>query len=260
MSAQTPAPAGAASGPSDQVQRFRDASEQVRQRTERTAKGIGGLGTAGVSAIGIAKFADLFPWPPGQWLWAVILIASFFAMILMVGVFSYRLWGVSQPLVTKSDSAQMEITSDEKIEVDKVYDQTAHLAWAPSLRAMEARAHRLERVSARLEASSDERRSALAARLKSQAIETVTAVRSSQASAALVVIRRRSSCAVRGPGAIAAYVVFAVAVFGFGVAADRLDSERNQRTDVVKKCAEAAKAVKAVPHQSLPSLPPICKS
>jgi hypothetical protein len=255
--AATPATA-ASGGSSDQVQRFRDAVEEIRQRTERTAKGIGGLGTAAVSAVGIAKFADLFPWPPGQWLWAAILIVSFFAMIFMVGVFSYRLWGVSQPLVTKSDPDQMEVSDDEKDEINKVYDETAHLAWVPTLRALEARAHRLDRVSGRLEGSADPTKAAISARLKKQCGDATNDVRSAQARAALVVVRRRSTYAVRGPGAVIAYAVFAVAVFGFGVAANRLDSERDQRTQVVKDCAAAAKALQAA-SPALPSLPPICR-
>ena len=84
-----------ATGIADQAQRFRDATEQIRARTERTAKGLGGLGTLAVSAVGIAKFADIFPFPPGQGWWVALLIVSFLTMILVVGVFTYRLLRVS---------------------------------------------------------------------------------------------------------------------------------------------------------------------
>src|SRR5437660_3053196 len=56
-------------GASAQAQRFRDGAEAIRQRTDLTAKTFGGLATTAVSALGIAKFADVFPMPPGEWPW-----------------------------------------------------------------------------------------------------------------------------------------------------------------------------------------------
>jgi hypothetical protein len=235
----------------DQAKPFRDAIEQIRQRTELTAKAVGALGTAGVSAVGISKFADIFPTPPGQW-WAVLLlIVSFLVMILIVGAFTYRLWHVSERVLLRSDPEQMSdlAEGDEKTTVTDVYDQVAALNWAPSFRALEARAQRLYRIADRVDDSDK------AKKLKERADGLVADIRSTETRAGMLVVRRRASQAIRGPGAILAYCAFAVAILGFGISADRLDSERTQRAKIVKDCADTKKATQV---GGVPALPPIC--
>jgi hypothetical protein len=237
-------------GIADQAQRFRDATEQIRQRTELTAKALGGLGITAVSAVGIAKFADVFPWAPGQRLWVGLLILSFLIMIFMVGVFTYRLWHVSERILLRSDVEQMgELDSAEKDTVRQLYRETARLDRAPSLRALEARAHRLYRIADR---TADPK---LVAKLIQRADDIVADIRSVEARAGMVVVRRRAGQAIRGRGAKLAFVFLALAIVGFGISADRLDSERTQLTKTVKDCADAKTAAQI---GGLRALPRIC--
>lgn len=251
-STTTAAPPAPSSGVSEQAQRFRDATEQIRQRTELTAKALGGLGTTAVSAIGIAKFADIFPWAPGQGWWVGLLVTSFLVMIAAVGIFTYRLWHVSERIILRSDVERMttELDSDEQETVRQVYDETARLNRAPSLRVLEARAQRLYRIADRMP---DE----TAKKLTDQADDLVSSIRAVEARAGMIVVRRRAAQAIRGRGAIVTFIALAAAIIVFGISADRLDSERTQLTKIVKDCADAKKAAEV---GGIRSLPRICRS
>src|SRR5207247_2455674 len=147
--AATPA---SSSGVADRAQRFRDATEQIRKRTELTAKAVGGLGLTVLSAVGIKKFADVFPVPPGQGWWVGFLIVSFLVMVFIVGLFTYRLWHVSERIVLRSAVERMDdLDESEQNLVRKLYDETARLDRAPSLPALEARAQRFYRIADRSE-------------------------------------------------------------------------------------------------------------
>jgi hypothetical protein len=245
--ASTPAPTGA----TDQAQRFRDATEKVRQRTELTAKTFGGLGTAAISALGIAKFADVFPWAPGQGVWVCVLITSFLVMIGVVGLFAWRLWHASERIVLRSDAEKMsELDGGEKETVKEVYRETARLNLVPTLRALEARAHRLYRIANRVDDAN------LAKKLIQRANDIAADIHSVEARAGLLVVRRRAAQAFRDRWAILAFIALALAVVGFGISADRLESERAGLTKVVKDCAEAKKAAQV---GGIRGVPEICK-
>lgn len=232
-------------GSAEQAQRFRDRADDVRKRADLTAKALGGLGSTAVAAIGIAKFADLFPVPPHLW-WAALLTILGFALIAaVVAYFTFALWHVNEPFVLRSDPEQMtELDEPERELVGSVYREIAHLNWAQSLRALEARAHRLDRISQRLD-------DATAARLQKEAKGIVDVIRSTEDRALLLVVRRRAAQAIRSGSAVAAYTLFASGVILFGVFADKLDSERSTRIAVAKSCAEARTA-----HAT--QLPAIC--
>jgi hypothetical protein len=168
----------------------------------------------------------------------------------VVGVFVYRLWHVSERIVLRSDADRMnELDGSEKETVREVYAETARLNRAPSLAALEARAHRLYRIADRT--VDDE----VTKRLIERANEAADDVRSVETRAGMIVVRRRASQAIRGWPAIVAFALLALAIVGFGVSADRLDSERTQLTKIVKDCAEAKKAAQI----GVRPLPPICK-
>jgi hypothetical protein len=249
--AEDPAAPGS-KGVADQAQRFRDATDAIRQRTELTAKTLGGLGTAAISALGIAKFADVFPWAPGQGWWVALLIASFLAMLGVVGLFVWRLWHASERIVLRSDPDRMgELAADERETVSQVYAETARLNLVPSLRALEARAHRLYRIANR----TDEE--ARARKLVERANDIAADIRSVEARAGMLVVRKRAAQVFRDALAILAFIVLAFAVVGFGVSADRLESERTGLTKVVKDCAEAKKAASEI--GGVRTIPEICK-
>jgi hypothetical protein len=239
----------APTGTADQAQRFRDATEKVRQRTELTAKTLGGLGITAVSAIGIAKFADIFPWAPDQGWWVALLIVSFLLMIGVVGLFTYRLWHANERILLRSDVDRMnDLSDEEKDTVREVYAETARLNLAPSLRALEARAQRLYRIATRTDNKD------LAKQLRQRADDIAADIRSVQARAGMIVVRRRAGQAIRDALAIAAFAVLALSIVGFGVSSDRLDSERTQLTKIVKDCAEAKKAAQIGGVQELPRI------
>src|SRR5947208_3296494 len=48
---------------------YRDAILKLRARADASAKAIGVLGTSVITAIGISKFADVFPFPGGGLAW-----------------------------------------------------------------------------------------------------------------------------------------------------------------------------------------------
>src|SRR3954447_23859947 len=66
---------------------FAELTEGTRKRADLTAKALGALGTTAVSAIGIAKFADIFPLPPWR-PWVVVacigLLLGFCALVVVV--------------------------------------------------------------------------------------------------------------------------------------------------------------------------------
>jgi ABC-type multidrug transport system fused ATPase/permease subunit len=240
-SATSEAGAGAAA----QTQRFRDATEKIRARADILGKTFGGLATTGVTGIGIAKFADVFPWPRGEWLATIALIGGFVTMLIVVIAFTVRLSRVGRPIVMRSDVDLMqELDGRERRIVRTTYDEVGKLNGAASLRAYEARAHRLTRIADR---SSQERAKALEAKIA----EIRGDVQATEARAQMVVARRRAAKAFTDKKAFLLYALFIAAVTGFGIGADRLDSERSARIEVAEKCAKARDA-------KAQDLPPIC--
>jgi hypothetical protein len=94
-------------GAAAQAEAFRTSADGIRRRADLAAKTFGGLATTAVSAIGIAKFADVFPVPPGEKPWLIGLIGGFVVMLIVVGFFTYRLWRVSEPVVLRSSVEAM---------------------------------------------------------------------------------------------------------------------------------------------------------
>jgi hypothetical protein len=222
-------------GAANQAKAFRESADSIRRRADLAAKTFGGLATTAVSGIGIAKFADIFPLPPGEWPWLIGLIGGFGLMLVVVGIFTVRLWRVSEPMVLRSSVGAMgdDLRDDEEKEiVRRLYQEVADLNQAPSLRAYEARAHRLLRIADRID---DTRATKLA--LKASAI--VGDIVATETRALMVIARRRATHAVGDKKAILAYAAFIVGIAGFGISADRFDSERKGAVDVAKACADA---------------------
>src|SRR5262245_26082331 len=103
MSATDPATDAAV----EQAKRFRDASDKIRERSDATAKGLAALATTGLTAVGLTKFSDVFPTPPGQTLWAIGVLVSFVALAVPLFAFTLWLWDANRPLVPRSDLEQM---------------------------------------------------------------------------------------------------------------------------------------------------------
>jgi len=231
----------------EQAQRFREATDRIRERTDLAAKALGGLALTGLTAIGIAKIADVFPYPPGEWPYIVLLFIGFLGMLGGVALFTYRLWNVGEKVVLQPDPNLMTLNDEEKAQVRKLYGEFAELNDAPTLRAFVARAFRWQRIADSLRPGDDR-----AQLLRERAQLALSEALATETRAGMIVARMRATAVVKGPEAIIAYLFFFSGVLGFGIAADRLDSERTQRVTVAKSCADAVTAGAAR------NLPAIC--
>jgi hypothetical protein len=223
-------------GAAAQAVAFRTSADRIRGRADLAAKTFGGLATTAVSAIGIAKFTDVFPVPPGEKPWVVGLIGGFVLMLMVVGFFTVRLWRVSEPMVLRSSVKEMGKDLRDKHErkiVRTIYREVARLNRVPSLRAYEARGQRLLRIADRV---GDDAR---ATKLAAKANVIIGDILATETRALMVIARRRAAHAVGDKKAILAYGVFILGIAAFGISADRLDSQRKGVVDIAKACADA---------------------
>lgn len=227
----------------DRAARWSRVAEDVRSRADVSAKAIGALGTTALTAVGIAKFGDLFPLPAGEvtgWTLAAVIAVpvSFFLMAATIVWFSIRMWHANEPLFMVSDPDQIpDLSPGERTRVGAVYAEAARRFGAASLATYEASARKADAKSAK---------------------EVRAIVDEAQQRALLNVARMRAHQAVTGRLSILLYVVFALALATFTVGADYLDSERSQRVTTAKDCADAVDAVRRSSPATKPLLPPIC--
>ena len=240
------------------AQLWRDAIATLRKRVDLTAKTLGGVGMTAASAVGIAKIGDLFPIPPGcaSHVWFGLAIVGFVALAGAILIVTYRLWSVNKPVLMRSSLEAMrdpavgggeEISEKEEKEVRVIYQETARLNGAPSLRAYEAHHRRLLRIAERT-ADHDKR-----AKHESAAKKIAADIQATLLLAALVVIRRRTSNAVRGFGSIVAYGLLVGGIVLFALGTDYVSSERSEQITIAKNCADARTA-----GATSTTLPAIC--
>jgi hypothetical protein len=223
---------------------FRAAGDKIRARADLTAKTVGGLATLALSAVGIEKFADVFPLPAPFWsdpreaaFWSesniavLVMVGSFIGMAAVVGYFTRRLWRLSRPLILSSDVAKIDkLEGDEEQKVKKIYEDFADLNRVPSLRAYDARGLRFQKIAAR--------KPTLADQLRPRADLIRAEVRATEDRAGLVVIRDRSSRAISDWKALFAFFAFVALVISFGMSADWLEDKHSEVT-FAQTCAEA---------------------
>ncbi len=239
------------------AKRWSDATAAVRKQTDTTAKLVASLGTTGVTAAGLAKFSDIFPLPSRPSGWQAVAIAGvllgLIALAVAVGRVTNRLWRVSSPVFMDIDADAMEDLDDsERPIVRKIYEQTADLNVASSLRAYATRGHRFERVAER------ENDPEVVKKATADALQIRSDILATQARAATNVVRGRATDAIRGPATKWSYAIFLAGLLSFGVGADYLDSERSGRVATAKSCAEAAKAVRESAPNTAQLLPEVC--
>ncbi len=230
-----------------QASSFKAASDKLRERSETTAKALAALGTTGLTAVGIAKFSDIYPVPPGGTASSLLVIAGFLAMTLSLAGFTILLWDANRPLVTKVDPNEMGENEDEIHAIDEIYARVAKLNGVASLEAYQARAFRLQRIAER----SDD---AGATKLRASADRIRAEIHATSARAALIVIRQRINEALKGFNALLLALTFLAGLLAFGLASDHLDSERTAKVATLKACSEAAEA-----KVEISRLPDICK-
>jgi hypothetical protein len=228
-------PLPAAKRATEQGERFQKAAEAIRSRTDLTAKGLAGLGTGAVTAIGYTKFADVFPYG-GPW-WSVpILVLGVVAMIGAVVFLVLRFQKVGEPIRTSADLVRtfemnaLSAPEQEKLKAD--YKSTAKLNGVRSLLAYQARAHRFERIADR--ETTDAKANSLRARADVIRGEVLT----TQTRAVALILRERAKEAFFSWAAAGLLLVFILGWYGTALAADAIQSERTDRVNAAKLCAE----------------------
>jgi hypothetical protein len=236
---------------SEQATRLSAALEKVRGRTDLTAKGLATVGTAAVTAIGYTKFADVFPYDGNQWLALVGLGAGALLMVVAVIVAVTRFSGAGETVITTPDIDETvelnECDNDERKLVERVYERTARLNGARSLRAYQLRGHRFDRLA---EWADDP----TAANLRARAERIGAEVVATEIQASLYVVRKRAVKAVFGWGALFSIAAFIAGWYALALSADALESERTDQTAVARSCAEAREKPTIVESK----LPDIC--
>jgi hypothetical protein len=230
----------------ERATQFKEAMDTVRERSDAAAKTLVGLGTAGLTAVGISKFSDVYPLPDGELLTVILVIVAFLLMAGVLVTITFLLLKANRPLVPEADADTMADTDDhEKDAIKAIYDEVARQNGAPAMRVYDARGRRYQRIADRKAQPAD------AAPIQAKAARIRAEAEAAMARAALLISRRRMNNALRSGGAIACAIVFTVALLTFGIGADRLDSKRTAELAAYKACADAETA-------GVTKLPSIC--
>jgi|GEM_PF-2822980 len=232
-------------------ERFRDAMELTRSRTDLTSKGLAGVGTAAVAALGYAKLADVFPYGGPDWALAT-LIAGVLGMALAVGLLVRRFFSASQVVITSPDlsatAEQNDLDKEERQLLKDAYTDSAMANDAKSLQALADSGRKLEEEAL---AEQDPGKSKAGHR---QAERIFAEVQAAQDRGAAFIVRRRATYALFGWRSLLLLLLFVVGWYGTALGADALENQRKDGIDVATLCAEARAKPKIVETQ----LPGIC--
>jgi hypothetical protein len=174
----------------------------------------------------------------------LLALLGFLVMVAILVVFTVRLYRASEALNTSSDPNRMATDPDECQEIKKIYDRMADLNGEPSLLKYEQLAQDMQK---RADAGDDD---AKRKALSEQAARIRAEVRATHASAAHTIVSARLRRAISDRTTMGLGVAFVVALLTFGLAVDRLDSERTAAAVALKGCADAIEA--KVPIDGLP--------
>lgn len=232
---------------SEKAKQFSDDADELRETTDRAAKGLGALAVAGLTAVGIEKVGDIHP-RPDYWPWVAILWGGFFLMVIAIAVFVYRFWQANRPLALSASITEMQpekrkwklfpdktkrkwvtdLSTDECQEIEKIYVHAiSHAPFA-------ARGERLEdyeRRADRLEQDALSTPDSPASKHRLGQVERMRAeIERAQQRAKLVVVRRRMNHVFNRLIAICLAVLFVLGLGMFATAADYFDSVESQKT------------------------------
>jgi hypothetical protein len=217
--------------------------DRIRTSAKASAAAISGLGTAGLTALAIGKFADIFPLvdpSAADWIAAVAAVAGFALVAGAIAFFTIRLWKIDSPVYLPLRESEVAHDSEEwkTGKLGERYGETARLNGAASLEVYAARGRRFERVAAGLPAD-DPRRGRLAA----QAQEIRDDIDATMGLVAVDVVRARAASVLTGVWTAALVVAFVAGLGAVALAADYLDGERTGKVTIAKECAAAGKAL-----------------
>lgn len=254
-----------------QAKRWSDATERIRARTDTSAKALAALGTTGITAAGLSKFADIFPLPSepskAQLLAIVGVLGGLVVMATAVVWLTARLWRVSQPIFMSPRLERMrqelndpkkQKDSDEFKRVKDIYDEAAKLNDTSSLEVYAMNGLRRERIAQNISNNPP-----VASLAKADAALIRDDVTAAMARAATTLVRQRAYDAVRSKSTAFIFAMFLLGLLSFGVGADYLDSERTTRVAGAKACADAVTAIRTADPNGNPPvtaklLPELC--
>jgi hypothetical protein len=257
------------------------AAEALRSRTDLAAKSLGAIGSAGLTAVGLAKIGDLFPIPddPGPRTAAVGAVIAFVLMGAAIAALTVALWRVNRPFFIGTDLSTSEDLSDAEVAlIQPQWDDFTRLNGMSPAR-YERKANRHEKRAAKLDTAWTDHyaprlKAAIDASLADQADRTrfpssvppsPIAQREQQraesmraeihlltARAGLRILRKRLSDVMSGRSSQIYAAIFLIGLIGFALDTDYVVSARKDRVEIAKSCADAAEA-------GATSLPSICK-
>jgi hypothetical protein len=233
----------------EKAKQFSDDADELRGTTDRAAKGLGALATAGLTAVGIAKVGDLYPKPVpgGYWPAVLYLWLGFALMVVAIVWFVYRFWRANRPLAFSSRIAEMwdgrgkytpsdqdvaslgapqrlikDLSGAECKEVEDIYrDAMRHAAFPErgdeSLAHYEWRADALERNALQMPKSPS------SALVLAQVRRMRAEIEKAEERAKLVVVRRRMNRVFNQWLAGLLAIMFVVGLVMFAAAADYFD-------------------------------------
>jgi hypothetical protein len=245
----------------EKAKQFSDEADSLRATTDRAAKALSALATAGLTAVGIAKVGDLYPKPDGgYWPTVLFLWLGFVLMLIALFAFVVRFWRANRPLAVSTSLVEMWPGTDEsgnrktpdtgwrqrwKVlvggdlpiideeeckEIARIYkDAIKHAPFAAgekdTLKDYEGRADELESDALYTPDSPISlRRMRQVARMRAE-------IEKAEQRAKLVVIRRRMNHVFNRPAAAILAIIFVVGLVMFAAAADRFDSEHPSTKD-----------------------------
>jgi hypothetical protein len=239
----------------DKARQFSDDADELRATTDRAAKGLGALATAGLTAIGIANVGNIYPKPGAGYLPELIFLwLGFGLMVVAIVAFVVRFWRANRPLALSARLAEMcgtneswwrprssrytppdedepdldkpkrwvmDLATDECQAVERIYkDAMRHAVFSnreESLAHYEWRAERLEREALYApDSPTSKRQLARVERMRAE-------IEKAEERAKLVVVRRRMNHVFNQRIAIVFALMFVVGLVMFATAADYFD-------------------------------------
>jgi hypothetical protein len=277
-------PATPATALQDQRATVLKALESLRTRTDLAAKVIGGIGSAALTAVGLAKIGDLFPLPDDAKTRALAMaaVAGFLLMAVAIAALTVSLWKVNRPFFIGTDLANVaDLTEAEKVLIQPQWDDFQRVnnatpaEWETLANGHETTATQLEtawaayftpklqgaieRVLQAPDAAADRTKVPTSIPPSPEAIDERRQATTMQselhlliARAHLRVVRRRLSDVMSGWSSVSLAGLFVLGLLTFAIGTDYVTSVRKDAVEIAKSCAEAAEA-------GASSLPKICR-
>jgi hypothetical protein len=216
---------------------LKDALAGMRTLLQRTGAGFAAGAAAILAGLGYARIHDLTPLPHDYW-WLIALVALIGASLALAGaaLFAGRFFAAQRRILLASEREYCsDLNAEEETLRRQLYDDAARENGGSSLRAVELRGQRLERIASQL-SGTDPRRAALEA----EAERLKGAVRQGMLNTAVSILERRSTRAFKSWTTVITVSMFVAGVLLLFGAADYSKGQRDL-VDARKDCLAVQK-------------------